>query len=110
VRARSIFRGRDGDDASSKQGAAWGASGKPRYVLRSVDSFFEDRFGEVIPRRFASSSHVLRAADLGKRKLAPIAGNHSGQILVVSSAKSKSVGSSHTPGHKPKSPKTPGFT
>src|SRR6266851_8114820 len=31
-----------------------------------MGSFFEDRFGEVIPRRFASRSHVVRAADLGK--------------------------------------------
>jgi hypothetical protein len=66
-RRRGVFRGRDG--ALSKQGAALGASGKPRYVLRSVDSFFEDRFGEVIARRFASSSHVVRAADLRKKKI-----------------------------------------
>src|ERR1700674_2109698 len=40
--------------------------GGPRWGLRSVGSFFEDRFGEVIPRRFAGRSHVVRAAGLGK--------------------------------------------
>src|SRR5260370_21813283 len=31
-----------------------------------MGSFFEDRFGEVMPRRCASRSHVVRAAELGK--------------------------------------------
>jgi hypothetical protein len=40
--------------------------GKPRQVLRGMSSFFEDRFGEVIPRRFAGRNHVVRAVDPGK--------------------------------------------
>src|ERR1700688_462646 len=37
-----------------------------------MGSFFENRFGEVIPRRFAGRSHVVRAADLGKYRSAVI--------------------------------------